>query len=159
MVMALEVDVQNAAVSFDASALPSRDMLIRWLAPVFKVHPDETRTELTIRFVEEDESRTLNHTYRGKDSSTNVLSFPFETPPNIDIPLLGDLIVSPHVVAREAEAQGKSLNDHFAHMTIHGCLHLMGYDHIEDDEAEAMEALERTLLATLDIDDPYRDEH
>ncbi len=152
-----EIDVQYA-VDFDQQLLPSQDVLERWLIPAFEAHPDETRNEMTVRFVEESESRELNHTYRGKDASTNVLSFPFEAPPGIDIPLLGDLVISPHVVAKEAKAQGKTLADHFAHMTLHGCLHLMGYDHIEEDEAEEMEALERRLLASLGIDDPYEDE-
>lgn len=152
-----EIDIQYA-VEFAQQLLPTQEQVEHWLAPAFEAHPDETRGEMTVRFVEESESRDLNHTYRGKDSSTNVLSFPFEAPPGMDIPLLGDLVISPHVVAREAEAQGKSLSDHFAHMTLHGCLHLMGYDHIEEDDAEEMEALERQLLASLGIDDPYRDE-
>lgn len=152
-----EIDVQYA-VDFDQRQLPTQDALERWLRPAFEVHPDDSRNEMTIRFVEESESRELNHTYRGKDSSTNVLSFPFEAPPGMDIPLLGDLVISPHVVAREAEAQGKALADHFAHMTLHGCLHLMGYDHIVDEEAEEMESLERQLLASLGIEDPYKDD-
>lgn len=157
MAITPEIDVQYA-VEFDESALPTDAQIKLWLQPAFDAHPDETRGEMTVRFVEESESRELNHTYRGKDSSTNVLSFPFEAPPGFDIPLLGDLVISPHVVAREAEAQGKTLSDHFAHMTLHGCLHLMGYDHIEEDEAEEMEALERKLLASIGIDDPYQDE-
>ena len=150
-----EIDVQYAAATFDQRALPTQATLVRWLTPAFQAHPNETRSELTIRFVEESECRALNHTYRGKDSSTNVLSFSFEAPAGIDIPLLGDLVISPHVVAREAEAQGKTLTDHLAHMTLHGCLHLMGYDHLNDSEAEEMEHLERTLLASLGIADPY----
>lgn len=157
MAITPDIDVQYA-VNFDQDKLPTQAMLERWLTPAFAAHPDETRNELTVRFVEESESRELNCTYRGKDASTNVLSFPFEVPPGIDIPLLGDLVISPHVVAREAEAQDKPLANHFAHMALHGCLHLMGYDHIEDDEAEQMEALERRLLASLGIDDPYKDE-
>lgn len=151
------VDVQYA-VDFDEALLPDEASLMRWLQPAIDAHPDETRCELTVRYVDEAESRELNHTYRGKDASTNVLSFPFEAPPGLDIPLLGDLIISPHVVAREAEAQGKRLEEHFAHMTLHGYLHLLGYDHIDDDEAEVMEAMERRLLASLGIEDPYRDD-
>lgn len=149
------VDVQYA-VDFDERFLPDEVSLTRWLQPAVDAHPDEVRCELTVRYVEESESQALNHEYRGKNASTNVLSFPFEAPPGMDLPLLGDLIISPHVVAREAEAQGKRLEDHFAHMTLHGYLHLLGYDHIEDDEAEAMEGLERKLLATLGIADPYQ---
>ncbi|RMF19432.1 MAG: rRNA maturation RNase YbeY, partial [Gammaproteobacteria bacterium] len=87
---------------------------------------------------------------------TNVLSFPFENPPGLTLPLLGDIIVCPSVVAREAREQDKPLKHHWAHMIIHGMLHLQGYDHILDDEAEVMENLERQLLTQLDIPDPYR---
>ncbi|WP_435632471.1 rRNA maturation RNase YbeY [Carnimonas bestiolae] len=142
-------------VAVEFSPLPKPSQLEQWFSVVLAAHPNDQRTEMTVRFVEEDESRTLNHTYRGKDSSTNVLSFPFEAPPGVPLPLLGDLIISPHVVEREALEQHKPLINHFAHMVIHGTLHLMGYDHIEDDEAEEMEALERQLLAQLDIPDPY----
>ncbi|WP_025733823.1 rRNA maturation RNase YbeY [Carnimonas nigrificans] len=147
-----EVDVQ---VAVDFSPLPDPCALEQWFSVVLAAHPDDERTEMTVRFVTEEESRTLNHTYRGKDSSTNVLSFPFEAPQGVPLPLLGDLVISPHVVAREADEQHKPLINHFAHMVVHGTLHLMGYDHIEDDEAEEMEALERQLLAQLDIPDPY----
>lgn len=157
MAVTPDVDVQYA-VEFDQDILPTQAIIEHWLMSAFEAHPDETRNEMTVRFVEESESRELNYTYRGKDASTNVLSFPFEALPGTDIPLLGDLVISPHVVAREAEAQGKTLSDHFAHMTLHGCLHLMGYDHIEEDDAEEMEALERKLLASLEISDPYLDE-
>lgn len=150
-----QVDLQ-LAVAFEP--LPDEDDLARWVGLVLMAHPTETRDELTVRFVEEAESRELNRDYRGKDASTNVLSFPFEAPPGIDLPLLGDLVISPHVVEREALEQGKPLAHHFAHMVIHGTLHLLGYDHIEDDEAERMEALERALLARLSIPDPYRDD-
>ena len=158
MAVSPDIEVQYA-VDFDPQALPSQAMIEHWLTPAFAAHPDETRSEVTVRFVEESESQTLNHTYRGKDSSTNVLSFPFEAPAGMDIPLLGDLVISPHVVEREANAQGKALSDHFAHMTLHGCLHLMGYDHSEDGEAEEMEALECELLASLGIDNPYKDDY
>ena len=105
-----------------------------------------------------DEGQSLNHTYRGKDYATNVLSFPADLPPELDLPLLGDLVVCAPVVAREATEQHKQLNAHWAHMVIHGCLHLLGYDHIDDAEADEMEALERELLAQLGIADPYLDD-
>ena len=114
--------------------------------------------ELVIRIVDEDESRALNHEYRGKDKPTNVLSFPFEAPPEVPIELLGDLIICAQVVQDESIEQGKTAEAHWSHMVVHGCLHLLGYDHIKDDEAEIMEDLERQILATLGYPDPYLDE-
>jgi probable rRNA maturation factor len=101
---------------------------------------------VTVRLVDEAESRELNHTYRGKDKPTNVLSFPFEAPPGLELPLLGDLVICRQVVEAEAVEQGKPLMAHWAHMVVHGSLHLLGYDHIEDEEAEEMEQLERDIM-------------
>ena len=112
--------------------------------------------EITIRLVDSDESQQLNNQYRGKDKPTNVLSFPFEVPTGIELDLLGDLVICAPVIAAEAIEQNKSENAHWAHMVIHGCLHLLGYDHINDQEAEEMEALEIALLAKLNIADPYQ---
>ena len=112
-------------------------------------------SEVTIRIVDEAESHELNLTYRGKDRPTNVLSFPFEAPPEIELPLLGDLIICRQVVEKEAVEQSKTVEEHWAHMVIHGCLHLLGYDHIEDDEAEEMESLETEILQNLGYADPY----
>ena len=97
----------------------------------------------------------LNHEYRGKDKPTNVLSFPFEAPPGIELDLLGDLIICRQVVEKEAEEQSKPLLAHWAHMVVHGSLHLLGYDHIEDDEAEEMESLETEIMQTMGFEDPY----
>ena len=116
-------------------------------------------SELTIRLVDEAEGRELNHTWRQKDYATNVLSFPADIPDGLlDMPLLGDLVICVPVVEREAREQGKTLEAHWAHLVIHGCLHLLGYDHLEDEEAEEMEALERELLAELGHPDPYAEE-
>ena len=113
--------------------------------------------ELTVRIVSADESQQLNRDYRGKDYATNVLSFPFEAPPDVDVAILGDLAICADVVIREAQEQKKDVMAHWAHMVIHGTLHLLGFDHIEDDEAEQMEALEIGLLAGFGIADPYGD--
>ena len=114
---------------------------------------------MTIRIVDEAESNDLNLTYRGKDKPTNVLSFPFECPPGVeDFPLLGDLIICRQVVEQEASEQQKTLESHWAHMVIHGSLHLLGYDHIEDAEAEEMEALEKEFMQALNFPDPYKDD-
>jgi probable rRNA maturation factor len=105
--------------------------------------------------VDTDDGRSLNRDYRGKDYATNVLSFPAEFPPGMDLPLIGDLAICAPVVLREAAEQGKAARDHWAHMTIHGVLHLLGYDHLVEQEAELMEALETRILAGLGIADPY----
>ncbi len=137
----------------NAEGLPSEALFQRWLDQVLPKFQAES--EVTIRLVDEAESHDLNLTYRGKDKPTNVLSFPFEAPPEIELPLLGDLIICRQVVEQEAIEQQKSAEEHWAHMVIHGCLHLLGYDHIEDDEAEEMETLETEILAELGYADPY----
>ena len=135
--------------------LPSQEQFELWANKALaELKPD---AELTIRISELSESQQLNHEYRGKDKPTNVLSFPFEAPPGIELPLIGDLIICPDVVKQESIEQEKTFHDHFAHMVIHGCLHLMGFDHIDSEEADEMESLEKRLLSDLQITDPYRD--
>lgn len=153
--MNVDIDRQIAVETAMESMLPSQVDLERWVGSVLDEFGD-ARRELTIRFVEPDESQQLNRDYRGKDTPTNVLSFPFEKPPGVELPLLGDLVICHDIVVREAQEQRKSPQDHYAHLVIHGCLHLLGYDHIDDEEAEQMEALERVLLARFAIADPYR---
>jgi probable rRNA maturation factor len=148
----LELDIQRASASAD---LPDDESFRLWAGLALQNRPGH---ELTIRLVDEEESQALNRDYRHKDYPTNVLSFPADLPPELNIPLLGDLVVCAPVVAREAQEQGKPLQAHWAHMVIHGCLHLTGYDHIEDAEADEMESLERQLLAQLGIADPYLSE-
>ncbi|WLS77806.1 rRNA maturation RNase YbeY [Erwinia pyri] len=133
--------------------LPAESDFRRWLEAVLPQFQEES--EVTIRVVDEAESHELNHTYRGKDKPTNVLSFPFEAPPGIELPLLGDLIICRQVVEKEAAEQEKPLPAHWAHMVVHGSLHLLGYDHIEDDEAEEMESIETEIMLALGYDDPY----
>jgi len=151
--MSIELDIQRAS---EAPEQPDDDSFLRWVGLALGAGTDR---ELTIRLVDEDEGRSLNHTYRGKDYATNVLSFPADLPPELDLPLLGDLVVCAPVAAREATEKGKPPNAHWAHMVIHGCLHLLGYDHIDDTEADEMETLERELLAQLSIADPYLDDN
>ena len=126
-----------------------------WASTALQGRTEFEEPELTIRLTDDEESQALNSEYRGKDKPTNVLSFPFEMPPGIPLELLGDLIICVGVVEQEAKEQEKTTEAHWAHMVIHGCLHLLGYDHIKDDEAEEMEALERDLLASLGYPDPY----
>ncbi|RDE24114.1 rRNA maturation RNase YbeY [Motiliproteus coralliicola] len=148
--MSIELDLQLAS---DAAGLPSDEQFQQWAEHALKGRREQA--ELTIRIVDETESQQLNREYRGKDKPTNVLSFPFEAPPGIELDLLGDLVICAPVVAREADEQHKALSHHWAHMLIHGILHLLGYDHISDEQAAEMEPLETELLAALGIEDPY----
>ena len=155
--MSAIIDVQQAYEGDEAilSAIPSPSQLELWANTVL-TYEGLSDQEVTIRFTDEVESQSLNHEYRGKDKPTNVLSFPFEAPPGIEMNLLGDLVICAPVISREAKEQNKAVADHYAHMTVHGLLHLMGYDHIEDADAEEMESKEIEILAQLGIDDPYQ---
>lgn len=152
----LQLDVQ-LAIENDSN-LPTEEQLILWATAALLNRTEYEEPELTIRIVDEDESQELNYEYRGKNKPTNVLSFPFEAPAHVPIPLLGDLIVCKKVVEREAIEQEKTLTSHWAHMIIHGCLHLLGYDHIDDEEAEEMEGIEKVLMAELGFEDPYKND-
>jgi len=147
--MAIELDLQRAGRFAD---VPSDEQFEAWVTAALQSRSD---AELTIRLVGREESRDLNRTYRGKDRETNVLSFPAELPEGIDLPLLGDIVICAPLVEQEALEQAKPVEDHWAHLTLHGVLHLLGYDHVEESDAEVMEALETSLLAVLGIDDPY----
>lgn len=149
--MSITLDLQIAT---EQTNLPSEADVQLWIDTALL--PYKKPFELTVRIVDENESQQLNSQYRGKDKPTNVLSFPFEVPEGVELDLLGDLIICASVVEQEAQEQSKSLKHHWAHMVIHGCLHLLGFDHISDEEANEMETLEIKLLATLDIADPYQ---
>lgn len=139
----LNLSVQYAC---NREGLPLRADFVRWARAALV-----GGGEVTIRLVEPDEGQELNQTYRGKDYATNVLSFPYETEPVV----VGDLVICPNVVSREAAEQNKPLMAHYAHLTVHGMLHLQGWDHENDDEALEMETEERTILAALGYPDPY----
>jgi probable rRNA maturation factor len=142
------------------AGIPSATSFRKWVAAALDGRIREA--DLAIRIVDAKEGRALNRHYRGKDYATNVLSFPADAadgvklPKGVKMPLLGDLVICAPVVAREAKEQGKPPNDHYAHLTVHGVLHLLGWDHEDARDAECMEALEREILAGLGIDDPYR---
>ena len=144
-----EVDLQVAVA--DAN-LPSQEQLAAWVNAVV----DQSKpAELTIRIVDEAEMTVLNTTYRHKDAVTNVLSFPFEADVPMDVALLGDIVICAPVVAQEAVEHGKSVEAHWAHLIIHGVLHLLGYDHQSGDEAEAMESREIQILQQFGYANPY----
>lgn len=152
--MTLTLDYQ---CEVDNSTVPSAEQLQMWAqAALSAADTDIEQAELTIRIVDSEEGLTLNQQFRGRDYATNVLSFPFAAPVELPIPLLGDLVICADVVAREAAEQNKAVMDHWTHMVIHGTLHLLGYDHIDDHDAEVMEQRERDILASLGIADPYQ---
>lgn len=144
------VDIQIAATDDNIPAEPS---FTRWVAAALP--PDKQHFELTIRVVSLAESEALNTQYRHRSKPTNVISFPSDLPEELDIPLLGDLVICASVVETEARAQNKTLEAHWAHMVIHGTLHLLGYDHEDEQEATVMEALETDLLTALGFAAPY----
>lgn len=151
--MNVNLDVQYA-ISEDDAEPPSPDEIRTWVEAALSGQRDEA--ELTVRIVDTSEIQNLNRTYRQQNKPTNVLSFPFEKLDGIDLPLLGDVVVCAAVVALEAVQQQKSLQYHWAHMVVHGVLHLLGYDHINEQDAEIMEGLEVEVLHRLGIDNPYQ---
>jgi probable rRNA maturation factor len=147
----------DVAVGYAAprKGVPASASFRRWIEAALKGAKRRKASEVSVRIVDTEEGQALNLQYRGRDYATNVLSFPVELPPGVDLPLIGDLVICAPVVAREAAEQGKKPADHWAHLTVHGTLHLLGYDHIDEAEAETMEALETKILAGLGIADPY----
>ena len=149
----------DVAVSYalPRAGLPAANSFRKWVAAALDGRIREA--DLAVRLVDAREGRSLNRHYRGKDYATNVLSFPAELPEGlpegVTFPLLGDLVLCAPVVAREAREQRKPLAAHYAHLTVHGALHLLGWNHEDEREAECMEALEREILAGMGIDDPY----
>ncbi len=157
----LFLDLQKA---IESETIPAEKTLAQWVKTTLLLeNPSleaDTEFELTIRVVDKKEIQTLNKSYRHKDKPTNVLSFPyegfeFEVPEEVQLPLLGDLIICHDIVLEEAQQQGKTIEEHWAHMVVHGVLHLKAYDHINDDEAEQMEALEINILQHLQFPNPY----
>ncbi len=151
--MNLDLEVQ---IALETAGLPADTDLRRWAETAMQGRRESA--ELVIRIVNEAESAALNQRYRHKQGSTNVLSFPYESPPGAEaLDLLGDLVICAPVVAREAVAQNKKADAHWAHMIVHGVLHLLGYDHQRDTQALEMETLEARLLADLGYPSPYGD--
>ena len=145
-----QIDVQYAV---SADGIPGAESIQQWVEQALPA--DNAAAELTVRIVDEAEITALNRQYRGKDGPTNVLSFPHEEIPGIAANLLGDVVICAPVVATESVAQDKPLEAHWAHMVIHGVLHLLGYDHHKEGEASRMESTETELLADLGYANPY----
>jgi probable rRNA maturation factor len=133
---------------------PTRAQFRRWVKAALRQD-----AEIALRIVDEEEGRALNRDYRGKDYATNVLTFVYDDEfPGAELPLAGDIVLCAPVVAREALQQEKSVEAHYAHLTVHGVLHLQGYDHESDEEARQMEALEIQIVTKLGYPDPYQEE-
>ncbi|HSW92799.1 MAG TPA: rRNA maturation RNase YbeY [Gammaproteobacteria bacterium] len=149
-----EITVQRAVFGL---TLPTTPTFKRWVKTVLKNKMPSA--ELTIRIVDKNEMTELNSTYRKKNKPTNVLSFPFDRPDHLDdeLPILGDIVICAEVIEEEANQQQKSVESHWAHMVVHGTLHLLGYDHEKNDDAEIMEAEEIRFLSLLGYDNPYSD--
>lgn len=153
--MTIDVDIQNAC---ETTAPVPDEVLKQWVKLALASHREHA--ELTLRLVDADEIQMLNKTYRKQDKPTNVLAFPSNIPEEImlECPLLGDVIICPTILEEESIRLKTPLIAHWAHITIHGVLHLLGYDHIQDDDATIMQALETKLLTTLGFDNPYHED-
>ncbi len=148
----LEIDLQVASCNPD---VPELEQFEYWIAAVLAGVRDAA--EIAIRVVDEEEGRELNAIYRGHDYATNILAFQAELPEGVEATLLGDLVICAPLVVREAAEQDKRLAAHWAHLVVHGVLHLLGYDHEEEAAAAMMESQERLVLAKLGYPDPYPD--
>lgn len=149
------LDVQYA-VDASRGEIPDEETIHTWVAAALQGQGDHA--ELTVRITDIDEITRLNSEYRNKAGATNVLSFPADLPAELEIPLLGDIVICAPVVEKEAQEQQKTLEAHWAHMVVHGTLHLLGYDHIDDADALLMESKETEILSKLGFPDPYQSE-
>lgn len=153
--MSYYIDIQHAS----EEVIPLSDERLGQCAEL-PLHEHKSTAELTLRLVDAEEMTQLNNDYRKQNKVTNVLAFPSAIPDTVelDFPFLGDVIICPTVLAQESLELGKSLEAHWTHIVIHGVLHLLGYDHIKEEDAEIMQALETQLLAELGFSDPYQKE-
>ena len=152
--MIVQVDIQAAS----SEPVPDEDDIRAWIAATLAGRTTREELEISVRLVDVEEMSALNRKYRGKPGPTNVLSFPAGLPADLGLPHLGDIVICAPVVRSEAVQQGKDPNAHWAHMTVHGTLHLLGYDHCEEAEADVMEAQESAILNQLHYANPYEDQ-
>lgn len=143
-------------IASDSKHIPDVALMQHWIDTTLATLTSPL--EVVLRVVDVDEMSELNQTYRHKNGPTNILSFPFEAPAGIELNILGDLVACAPVVEAEAREQGKLLQHHWAHIIVHGIFHLLGYDHIDDADAEEMEALEIKVLQQLHINNPYEEQ-
>ncbi len=163
--MTIELDLQIAS---DVVDIPQEDIFLQWVNDIFQyIRSNEKQlqlpenVELSIRIVDIEEITELNSTYRKKESATNVLSFPFEAgciccDIELEFELLGDIVICAPVIGQEAKDQGKDIQAHWLHMIVHGILHLLGFDHINDTEAEEMECIECNIITNMGFTNPYK---
>lgn len=149
----LELTLQRISTTLP---LPEEQLFAQWLTAALEGRC--RAAEVTVRIVDQEEIRTLNRDYRGRDAATNILSFGYADPTLSGLPLLGDLVICAPLVVAEAQQQGKPVVAHWAHLVVQGALHLVGYDHQEEQQAQQMEGLEREILAALSFADPYAEE-
>lgn len=136
-----------------AKSIPKKSLFKQWVTETLQGRKE--KGEITIRVVDEIESAHLNETFRHHHGPTNVLSFPFVAPPKVKLALLGDLVICAPIVIKEAQEQDKDPVSHWAHLTIHGTLHLLGYDHLNDQDADRMEGIEIAIMKRLGFPNPY----
>ena len=153
------MNILDIQIVSQSKQLPKQEQFQYWVDAVLgdESQDQDSNSELVIRIVDEAEMTQFNEQYRDKKGSTNILSFPFEAPEGIASYLLGDLLVCAPVVEKEAQQQNKELEHHWAHIIVHGVLHLLGYDHVDDQDAEEMEALEIKILKKIKIKNPYEE--
>jgi probable rRNA maturation factor len=147
----LTTEVQNIS---SESGVPESRLIEKWAATAYGKVAEE-QAELTVRIVDEDDGRQFNEQYRKQETATNVLSFPFEDPPNVRTNILGDIVACAPVISREAQEQGKTLHAHWAHLIVHGVLHLCGYHHEVNDDAQIMQRLETEIVEHLGFSNPH----
>ncbi|WP_455221604.1 rRNA maturation RNase YbeY [Kaarinaea lacus] len=152
---AVELDYQVEPACSLATYMPDEQAVNLWLQCVLGLVNYDKPVQFSVYIVSEKEITTLNSQYRHKNQATNVLSFPYEALPGVDVPLLGDIVICADVVNKEAREQNKNAEQHWAHMIVHGALHLLGYDHIDDRDAQQMETMEIRILSQLGFSNPY----
>lgn len=144
----------NVESHVGSDGVPDKRQFEKWVQAALQGRRSK-RKQVNIQLFDPVQARQINKTFTGKDYATNVLSFPYEPLPGEKTAVLGDIVICPAIVASEAKEQGKKLRDHFAHLTVHGVLHLLGFDHKDESDATKMEDQERLVLATFGIPDPY----
>ena len=151
----IEVDYRTDADIPQNIYVPDEQLVTSWVEAALRAINRDKSAQVSICIASKQEITALNERYRNMNKATNVLSFPYESMPGVEVPLLGDVVVCAEVVNEEAQQQNKALPQHWAHMVVHGLLHLLGYDHIDDNDAQIMESVEIQVLSNLGFSNPY----